>query len=69
VTQNLQWLILQGAFFVISVYVQEIHGSNAIETGIILSPATIGILAASAAAQRLASRHTSGQGSRRRRSA
>ena len=58
VTQTLQWLVLQGSFFVISVYVQEIHGKNAIETGIILTPATIGILAASAAAQRMASRHT-----------
>jgi predicted MFS family arabinose efflux permease len=58
VTQTLQWLVLQGSFFVISVYVQEIHGKNAIETGIILTPATIGILTASAAAQRMASRHT-----------
>jgi MFS family permease len=56
-TQLIQWLILQGSFFVVSVYLQEVDGYNAIETGLTLTPATIGILAASAAAGRLARRH------------
>ena len=49
-TQLAQWLTLQGSFFVISVYLQEVDGYNAIKTGLLLTPATIGILAASAAA-------------------
>jgi MFS family permease len=58
VTQNIQWLVLQGAFFVISVFLQTIRGYNAIETGLILTPATAGILASSAAAERLAKRYS-----------
>jgi MFS family permease len=56
-TQLIQWLVLQGSFFVVSVYLQEVDGYNAIKTGLLLTPATIGILAASAAADRLARRH------------
>jgi len=56
-TQLIQWLTLQGSFFVVSVYLQEIKHYNAIQTGLMLTPATIGILAASAAADRLARRH------------
>ncbi len=56
-TQVIQWLILQGSFFVVSVYLQEVNGYNAIKTGLILTPATIGILAASAGADRFARRH------------
>jgi MFS family permease len=55
-TQLVQWLTLQGSFFVISVYLQEVDGYDAIKTGLLLTPATIGILAASAAADRLARR-------------
>jgi MFS family permease len=55
-TQVTQWLVLQGSFFVVSVYLQEVDGYNAIRTGLLLTPATIGILAASAAAERLARR-------------
>jgi predicted MFS family arabinose efflux permease len=55
-TQAIQWLALQGSFFVVSVYLQEVDGYNAIKTGLLLSPATIGILASSAAAGRLARR-------------
>ena len=47
-TQTSQWLILQGTFFTVSVYLQEVNHYNAIQTGLILTPATIGILAASA---------------------
>jgi MFS family permease len=56
-TQTIQWLILQGSFFVISVYLQEVDGYNAIKTGLLLTPGTIGILAASAGADRFARRH------------
>src|SRR4051812_36711410 len=56
-TQNIQWLVLQGSFFVISVFLQQVRGYSAIETGLMLLPATIGILLSSALAQRMASRH------------
>jgi MFS family permease len=56
-TQLIQWLILQGSFFVISVYLQEVRHLDAIQTGLVLTPATAGILVASAAADRLARRH------------
>jgi MFS family permease len=58
VTQNIQWLTMQGSFFVISVFLQQVRGYNAIQTGLMLVPATIGILLASAAAERLARRRT-----------
>jgi MFS family permease len=57
-TQVIQWLIMQGSFFVISVYLQEVNHYNAIKTGLLLTPATIGILAAAAAADRFARRHS-----------
>jgi MFS family permease len=57
-TQTIQWLIMQGSFFVISVFLQEARGYNAIETGLVLTPATIGILVSSAAAERFARRHS-----------
>jgi MFS family permease len=53
-TQTVQWLIMQGSFFVVSVFLQTIGKFNAIETGLILSPSTAGILIASAFAGRLA---------------
>jgi MFS family permease len=55
-TQNIQWLTMQGSFFVISVFLQEVRHFSAIQTGLALTPATVGILASSAAAGRLASR-------------
>jgi MFS family permease len=55
-TQLSQWLILQGSFFAVSVYLQEVDGYNAIKTGLLLTPATIGILATSAGADRFARR-------------
>jgi MFS family permease len=57
-TQTLQWLVLLGSSFVISVYLQQERGYSAIETGLVLLPATIGVLLASAAAQRMAGRHS-----------
>src|SRR5499427_2047513 len=56
-TQVIQWLILQGTFFVVSVYLQEVWKYNAIKTGLILTPGTIGILIAAAGADRFAQRH------------
>jgi MFS family permease len=56
-TQTVQWLVLQGVFFVISVFLQQKRGYSAIETGLMLVPATIGILLSSGMAQRMASRH------------
>jgi predicted MFS family arabinose efflux permease len=56
VTQNIQWLVLLGLSFVVSVYLQTVRGYGAIETGLILTPATIGILVSSMAAGRLAQR-------------
>lgn len=58
VTQNIQWLILQGSFFVISVFLQTVRGYNAIQTGLILTPATIGILLSSTTAGRLAKKYS-----------
>jgi predicted MFS family arabinose efflux permease len=57
-TQLIQWLIMQGTFFVISVYLQKIHHLSAIQTGLYLSPAIVGILLSSAAAGRLANRRS-----------
>lgn len=56
-TQLVQWLTLQGSFFVISVYLQQARGYSAIATGLMLTPATAGILVASACAERMARRH------------
>jgi MFS family permease len=56
-TQHVQWLVLQGVFFVISVFLQQERGYSAIQTGLMLVPATIGILLSAGMAQRMASRH------------
>lgn len=58
VTQTLQWMVMQGAFFVISVYLQTVQGRSAIQTGLVLTPATIGILLSSVIAGRLARRRS-----------
>jgi MFS family permease len=57
-TQLVQWLTLQGSFFVISVYLQTVQKHSPIETGLMLTPATIGILVASALAGRMARNRT-----------
>jgi MFS family permease len=56
VTQNVQWLTLQGSFFVISVFLHQVRGFSAIQTGLMLTPATIGILITAALAERMAKR-------------
>jgi predicted MFS family arabinose efflux permease len=58
VTQLIQWFVMQGTFFVISVYLQEVYHYTAIQTGLTLTPTTIGILIAGALAGRLAQRRT-----------
>src|SRR4051794_13972598 len=57
VTQNVQWLLLMGSAFVVSAYLQVIRGYNAIQTGLIFTAATAGILASSLAAERLAKKY------------
>jgi len=57
VTQNLQWLLLMGTSFVVAVFLQTVRGYNAIETGVIFTAATLGVLVSSLAAERLAQRY------------
>ena len=56
VTQNMQWLVLLGTSFTVSAYLQVVRGYNAIETGVIFTAATLGILVSSLAARPLARR-------------
>ena len=56
VTQNVQWLVLMGTSFVVSAYLQVVRGYNAVETGLIFTAATFGILVSSLAAERFARR-------------
>jgi MFS family permease len=56
VTQNAQWLMLLGFSFIIASFLQVVRGYNAIETGIIFTAATIGLLASSLAAGPLSKR-------------
>jgi MFS family permease len=57
VTQNVQWLLLIGTSFTVSAYLQVVRGYNAIETGVIFTSATAGILISSLAAARLAKKY------------
>jgi MFS family permease len=56
VTQNAQWLLLLGTAFVVSAYLQVVRGYNAIQTGVIFTAATLGILLSSLGAERFAKR-------------
>ncbi|MGW4248465.1 MFS transporter [Nocardia sp. NPDC004722] len=58
VTQHLQWLVLMGTSFVVATYLQVVRGYNAIQTGVIFTAATLGILLTSLSARRLSRRHT-----------
>jgi MFS family permease len=58
VTQNVQWLLLLGTAFVVSAYLQVVRGYNAIQTGVIFTAATIGILLSSLGAERFAKRRS-----------
>ena len=57
VTQNIQWLLLMGSTFVVTVFLQVIHGYSAVQTGVIFTAATAGILVSSLAARRLAEKY------------
>jgi MFS family permease len=57
VTQNVQWAILLGTSFVVSAYLQVVRHYNAIQTGVIFTAATVGILLSSLAAGPLARRY------------
>ena len=56
VTQNIQWMLLMGVSFVAAAYLQVVRGHDAIETGIIFTAETVGLLLSSLAAGRLAQR-------------
>jgi MFS family permease len=58
VTQNMQWLLLMGVSFVVSVFLQEVRGYSAIGTGVVFTAATVGVLVSSFAAQRLAKKYS-----------
>jgi MFS family permease len=58
VTQNMQWLILMGTSFVVSVFLQTVRGYSAIATGVIFTAATAGILVSSLSAKRLAKKYS-----------
>ena len=51
ITQNVQWLVLIGSSFVISVYLQVVRGFSAIDTGLVFTSATAGVLVSSLAAE------------------
>jgi MFS family permease len=57
VTQNVQWLMLLGTSFVVSVFLQTERGYSAIKTGVIFTAATVGILISSFAAERWARKY------------
>ncbi|MFB6890990.1 MFS transporter [Kitasatospora sp. NPDC056327] len=56
VTQNAQWLVLMGVSFTVGAYLQVVRGYSAIATGGVFTAATVGLLASSLAAERLAKR-------------
>jgi MFS family permease len=58
VTQNIQWLILMGTSFVVSVFLQTVRGYSAIATGAIFTAATVGLLVSSLSAERLAKKYS-----------
>lgn len=56
VTQNVQWAILLGTSFTVAAYLQVVRHYDAIQTGVIFTAATVGILLSSLAARPLAKR-------------
>jgi MFS family permease len=55
-TQNMQWLMLMGTSFVVAAYLQVVRHYDAIQTGVIFTAATLGILVSSLGAERFAKR-------------
>ncbi len=56
VTQNVQWAMLLGSSFVVAAYLQVVRHYSSIQTGVIFTAATVGILLSSLAARSLAQR-------------
>jgi MFS family permease len=56
ITQNIQWLVLMGVSFTAAAYLQVVRGYGAIESGVVFTFATLGILLSSIGAQRFAER-------------
>ena len=56
ITQNFQWLLLLGTSMLVASYLQVVRGYDAIETGVIFSAATLGILITSLGAGSLVRR-------------
>jgi MFS family permease len=56
VTQNIQWFMMIGSSFVISVFLQVSQGYSAIQTGLVFTASTVGLLLSSVLAGRLAKR-------------
>ncbi len=54
VTQNVQWALLLGTSFTVAAYLQVVRHYDAIQTGVIFTAATVGILLSSLAARPLA---------------
>ncbi|MEV6833796.1 MFS transporter [Streptomyces sp. NPDC051133] len=57
VTQNIQWLLLMGSSFTVAAYLQVVRHYDAIQTGVIFTAATLGLLVTSLSAERLAARY------------
>ena len=57
ITQNMQWLLLMGTSFTVAVFLQTVRHYDAIQTGVVFTAATLGILGSSLAAERLAKRY------------
>ena len=47
ITQNIQWLLLLGTSFTVAAYLQVVRGYDAIQTGVIFTAATAGVLVSS----------------------
>jgi MFS family permease len=58
ITQNTQWLMLMGISFTVSAFLQVVRHRDAIQTGVILTAATIGLLVSSFSMERLSKRFT-----------
>lgn len=58
ITQGAQWFLTLSVFFVVSVFLQISFEYNAIETGLMLTPAILGILFFSRRAGRIAGRYS-----------
>ncbi|MGW5372029.1 MFS transporter [Streptomyces sp. NPDC004009] len=58
VTQNVQWLLLMGTSFTVAAYLQVVRGYDAVQTGVIFTAATLGLLLTSLSAERLAERRS-----------